>query len=72
MIRPGENDKSLRCIGLFPLRTCDIIKCTRVFMGIKEDLQMILCDTHADTLFRRAIHPEETLDVTNPFFEFIR
>ena len=33
-------------------------------MGIKEDLQMILCDTHADTLFRRAIHPEETLDVT--------
>ena len=25
---------------------------------------MILCDTHADTLFRRAIHPEEALDVT--------
>lgn len=25
---------------------------------------MILCDTHADTLYRRALHPEEGLDVT--------
>ena len=25
---------------------------------------MLICDTHCDTLYKLAVHPEQTLDVT--------